>query len=159
MRRLVLVSLLFVPLAELFVIVQVAGWIGALPTILLLVGLSALGVALAQRTGLELWRRTRRMLADGERPGRAGVEGLLALLGAVLLAVPGFLTALVGAVLLVPPVRAALSGPLADRMGRRLQRRRSAIFVAGRRTRTYVGDVTPSAWRAGRQDPPAVGRG
>jgi UPF0716 protein FxsA len=160
MRRLVLVSLLFLPLAELFVIVQVASWIGALPTILLLVGLSVVGVVLVQRTGLGLWQRTRRQLAAGERPGATGVDGLLALLGAVLLAVPGFLTAIAGLVLLVPPVRSALRGPLSDRLARRIGRSRPGTFVYARTSRTYVGDVTPpSRWPGDGQDPPAVGRG
>lgn len=92
--------------AEIYVIVQVAHHIGVLATIGLLVVISASGPWLVRRTGLGVWRRARARLQDGEMPGREIVDGVLLLAAGVLLTVPGFITGVAGALLLLPPVQA-----------------------------------------------------
>lgn len=47
-------------------------------------------------------------MSERRAPGPRAVDGLLAFLGAVLLVVPGFLTDVLGAVLLLPPTRALI---------------------------------------------------
>ena len=102
----VLLLIIAVIVAEVYVIVQVADHIGVLATLALLVLISASGPWLVRRTGLGVWRRAQARLRDGQMPGREIVDGVLLLAAGVLLTVPGFITGMAGALLLLPPVRA-----------------------------------------------------
>lgn len=97
-----------VPLAELAVIVQVAGWIGIPETIVGLIVISLVGGWLVKREGLGVWRRLQAQLERGHLPRTEAVDGFLVLLAGALLLTPGFLTDLLAALLLVPPSRAVL---------------------------------------------------
>jgi UPF0716 protein FxsA len=95
------------PLAELYVIVQVAQAIGALGTFALLALGVVLGVALLRAQGRVAWRRFRTALSAGRVPAAEAVDGTLIVLGASLLIVPGFITDVFGLLLLAPPTRIA----------------------------------------------------
>lgn len=104
------VLLLGVPLAELYVIVQVSQGIGFVETVLLLIGVSIAGAYLLKQQGLGTLARLQETLARGEMPHRELVDGALILFGGALLLTPGFITDAVGLVLLVPPTRALFKG-------------------------------------------------
>ena len=108
MRFLLLFALfLAVPIAELYVIVEVVGEaLGLLPTLLLLVVDSIIGAALLRSQGRAAWRRFREALAAGRLPHREVLDGALVILGGALLITPGFLTDALGLALLLPPTRA-----------------------------------------------------
>jgi UPF0716 protein FxsA len=110
---------LALPFLELFVILQVGRSIGALNTVAVLILVSLVGAWLVKREGLGVLRRAQQRVADGAVPGRELVDGVLILFAGALLLTPGFLTDIVGVLLLLPPVRAAL--------------RTSAVRVLGRR--------------------------
>ena len=95
-----------VPLLELWVIVEVGGLIGVLPTIALLFGMSLLGATLLRHQGRGAWRRFNQALAERRFPGREVADGLMITVGGVLLLTPGFITDAVGLLLLAPPTRA-----------------------------------------------------
>ncbi|KHL11142.1 UPF0716 protein FxsA [Mumia flava] len=110
MRRAVAAGLILLPVVEIAVALAVARLIGGGLTLLALVGLSVLGVVVLRTVSRRAWRELREAARApaGTAPGvgsRTGDRGLLALSG-LLLVLPGFLTALVGLVLLLPPVRA-----------------------------------------------------
>ena len=108
MLPLLFLLFLIVPLAELYVIIQVGQAIGALPTIGLLLLDSLLGAWLLRTQGRIVWRRFRTTLAAGQAPAREVLDGVLVILGGALLLTPGFLTDIVGILLLLPPSRAAV---------------------------------------------------
>ena len=110
---------LLVPLAELFVIIQVGQAFGALNTIGLLILISAVGAWLARREGVGVWRRFQRQVESGHVPGREIADGVMILFAAALLMTPGFLTDLLGIALLLPPVRAAVRSVVLRRAARR----------------------------------------
>lgn len=99
---------LIVPLLEIALLIQVGQVIGVGPTILLLIAMSIAGAILAKREGLAVWTRFRAALNRGEVPSKEMVDGVLVLFGAALLLTPGFLTDILGLVLLIPPSRAAV---------------------------------------------------
>ena len=102
-----LVALLVVaPLVELYVLIQVGQVIGGLETIALLVVVSLLGAALLRREGSRTWRAFRTASTSGRLPAREVADGALVLFAGTLLLTPGFVTDVVGLLLLVPPVRA-----------------------------------------------------
>lgn len=116
-----LLVLLGIPVAEIFFIIRVARDLGIPETIGLLVAVSIIGAWLVRRSGLGVLRQIQERLARGEIPGKELVDGLLILVGGVLMLTPGFLTDAVGLLLLIPPTRLALRALLIRRYSKRLR--------------------------------------
>ena len=112
MPLLLIVLFIVVPIAELYVIIQVGEAIGLWPTLALLLADALLGSFLLKHQGRGAWRRFNEALAQRRFPGREVVDGLLIVVGGTLLLAPGFLTDIVGILLLVPPTRAIVRGLL-----------------------------------------------
>lgn len=119
-----LLALLFilVPVVELYVMVQVAHLIGVLPTIALVMVISAAGAWLCKREGIGLYRRVEGEIRSGQVPGASLVDGFLVLFAGALLLTPGFVTDFLGLCLLLPPIRFALRSVLARSFARKAQR-------------------------------------
>jgi UPF0716 protein FxsA len=109
-----------VPIVEIYVIIQVGQAIGALPTIAILLLDSVLGSMLLRAQGRAVWRRFNEALAAGRMPHREVVDGVLVIFGGAFLITPGFITDVVGVVLLLPPTRALVRAWLARRLSRRV---------------------------------------
>jgi UPF0716 protein FxsA len=92
-------------LAEVLAFILVGHLIGYGWAFLLLIGVSMIGGVLFVRQTPRAWRELRTVAAAGQRPGPQLVRHLAGLVGAVLIALPGFLTAIIGASLFLPPVR------------------------------------------------------
>jgi UPF0716 protein FxsA len=107
-----IVLFIVVPIAELYVIIQVGEAIGLWPTLALLLADALLGSFLLKHQGRGAWRRFNEALAQRRFPGKEVVDGLLIVVGGTLLLTPGFLTDIVGLVLLIPPTRAIVRGLL-----------------------------------------------
>jgi UPF0716 protein FxsA len=101
-----IILFIVVPIAELYVIIQVGEAIGIWPTLALLLADALLGSFLLKHQGRGAWRRFNEALAQRRFPGKEVVDGLLIVVGGTLLLAPGFLTDIVGILLLVPPTRA-----------------------------------------------------
>ena len=101
-----LVLIFFVlPIVEIAVLVSIGRVIGVGPTILALIAISVLGAVLAKREGAAVWRRFKDALQRGQVPSTQIVDGMLVLFGAALLLTPGFVTDVLGLLLLVPASR------------------------------------------------------
>jgi UPF0716 protein FxsA len=119
---LVLVLLFLVlPVAELYVLVQVAQAVGILESLALLVVVSVVGAWLVKREGLGLLARIQRDLAAGKLPATQVVDGFLVLFAGALLLTPGFLTDVLAISLLFPPTRALVRVVLLRRFRDRLE--------------------------------------
>jgi UPF0716 protein FxsA len=108
------------PIAEIYVIIQVGEAIGVLPTLALLIADSVLGSALLRSQGRAVWRRFNTTLSAGRPPAREVLDGALVIFGGALLLAPGFLTDILGLLLLLPPTRAFVRAALVRRAGSRL---------------------------------------
>lgn len=115
MGRILFIAFLLVPLAEIYVLIQVGGLIGALPTVVLVVFTAVLGAVLIRAQGLATVARMRQSLERGELPALELLEGACLLVAGALLLTPGFVTDSVGFMLLVPGLRRALIVALAAR--------------------------------------------
>ena len=113
---------ILVPIAELAVIIQVGQALGVLPTIGLLLLVSFIGTWLVKREGMGVWRRFNQQVHAGQVPGKEIADGVMILLAGALLLSPGFVTDVVGVLLLLPPVRAAIRGALLARVAGRVRR-------------------------------------
>jgi UPF0716 protein FxsA len=112
------VLLIALPIAELFVIVRIAEAIGVLPMIGLLFLDAAVGLWLMRSQGRAAWRRFNEALASGRPPAREVLDGGLIIFGGAFLIAPGFITDVVGALLLLPPTRALARRLLVRRFAR-----------------------------------------
>ena len=101
---------LALPIAELYVIIQVGDAIGVVPTLFLLILDGFAGAALARSQGRTAWERFNRALAEGRVPAKETFDGAMIILGGALLLAPGFITDVIGFALLIPPTRALLRG-------------------------------------------------
>ncbi len=124
MPLLLFIVFLVVPLAELFIIIRVGSLIGVPETLVVLLAMSVLGAWLVRREGRSAWRRLRETFGRAQVPAVEVVDGALVLIGGTLLLTPGFLTDIVGLLLVVPATRA-----LANRAVR--ARVRSAFGLPG----------------------------
>lgn len=113
---------LVLPIIELAVIIQVGQSIGVLNTIGLLLLVSFVGAWLVKREGLGVWTRFQRQVEMGVVPGREIADGVLVMLAGALLISPGFVTDVLGILLLLPPVRAAIRSAALYRVGRKVIR-------------------------------------
>ena len=119
---LILLLLILWPIAELFVAIKVAEAIGVLATILLLIASWPLGTWALRSQGRLAWRRLTDAIAGGTRSGppiREVLNSAFVLVGGVLLIVPGFITDVLGLIMLLPPTRALLRAPLQRNLHRR----------------------------------------
>jgi UPF0716 protein FxsA len=129
MVPILVLAFIVVPLAELAVIVAVGDVLGLLPTLLLLLAISVAGGWLAKREGLAAWRRFQLAVAEGRVPTLEVADGAMVLLAGALLLTPGFLTDVVGVLLLLPPTRAALRRLVPRLAARRLRRRGGRVVI------------------------------
>jgi UPF0716 protein FxsA len=118
---------ILLPLAELYVILEVVGpvlkWYG---TIALLLADSLLGAFLFRSQGRAVWARFNDALAQGRMPHREVLDGVLIVFGGAFLITPGFITDIFGLILLIPPTRTVVRRVLVRRLGRRV-----AVGVVG----------------------------
>jgi len=99
---------IIVPLVELYLIIEVGSYIGALWTVLLVVGTAVIGVQLLRFQGFNTLRRAQENMARGSMPAMEMMEGIILAVGGALLITPGFLTDTLGFLCLIPATRQAL---------------------------------------------------
>jgi UPF0716 protein FxsA len=131
-----IIGILLFPIAEIavfFIVATVIGWLWALT---LMLATSLAGILVLRRAGRARIARFRVAVADTDITGiEAHTGGFLTVIAGLLLFLPGFLTDLIGAVLLIGPVRRWCAATF-----RRIVRSRSP-------SRNSVIDLAPSEWR------------
>ena len=152
------IAFILVPLAELAVLIAVGDWIGLVPTLVLLLVVSVTGAWLAKREGLAAWRRFQLALADGRMPTVEVADGAMILLAGALLLTPGFLSDVIGVLLLLPPTRALARRVVPRLAERRLLRRgrRRVVIVDGSSRPAGSTQVTWGRPEVGDRPPPGT---
>jgi UPF0716 protein FxsA len=139
-----------IPLAELYVLLEVVGpALGAPLTILLLVVDSLAGAWLMKSQGRVVWARFNETLREGRIPAREIVDGVLVIFGGAFLITPGFITDILGFLLLIPVTRRLFRGTLQRRLALR------AVPI-GRRPSRYDYDVEGTASEHYEPPPPSA---
>jgi UPF0716 protein FxsA len=141
---------LVVPIAELYVIVKVAGGIGIPETLLLLIVVSVVGAWLAKWQGIGVVRRLQATVAQGKVPSAEILDGALIIFAGALMIAPGFLSDCVAILLLLPPVRAVVRRSLLRRIN--AGGGFTTVISGGARRRASAADAV---WDVeGWEDPP-----
>ncbi|CAH0346231.1 FxsA family protein [Bacillus sp. CECT 9360] len=93
------------PALEIAVLLLSGQTIGVWPTILLIILTGVIGTYLAKQQGLETIKKAQEQMRYGQLPGDALLDGICVLVGGTLLLTPGFVSDLLGLILLLPPTR------------------------------------------------------
>lgn len=109
--------LLLWPLIEIALFVTIGGWLGLWLTLAIVIGTGILGVSILQRMGLRSADRLRAEMGRMRDPVAGIGDSVFLSLAALLLILPGFLTDILGALLLIPPFRRLLTAQITARMG------------------------------------------
>jgi UPF0716 protein FxsA len=94
-----------VPLIEVLLLIKLGSLFGFWPTIFLVIGTGILGAYLAKLYGLTIWHKIQQDLQAGLMPADKLIDGLLILIGGIVLLTPGLLTDILGLMLLFPVTR------------------------------------------------------
>jgi UPF0716 protein FxsA len=105
MFLLIVALVVVLPLIELYFIVQVGQEFGLIPTVALLIVISAVGSALVKREGIKAFRRFVSAAQTGEELTKEIANGVCILAAGVFLLAPGFISDVLGILLLLSPVR------------------------------------------------------
>lgn len=116
MRLAPLLFLLLLPLVELTLLIEIGRRVGSLVVLLLIVGTGLIGAAAVRAHGFVAMRRAQDALQRGQAPAEGLIDGVLIILGGLLLISPGVLCDIAGLVLLVPALRRAIKWWLRRRL-------------------------------------------
>lgn len=105
-----------IPLAELWLLITVGSYIGAWTTIGIVLLTGFAGAWLARLQGMATLARVQANMNQGIMPTEELIDGLLILVAGVVLLTPGFLTDILGLVLLFPPTRGPIKAWLKSKM-------------------------------------------
>ncbi|MCK4507218.1 MAG: FxsA family protein [Desulfuromonadales bacterium] len=100
-----LIIFIFVPLMELYILIEAGRIIGLGATIGLIMLTGTAGAWLARSQGVEILRKIQEETARGQMPAITLIDGALVLVGGLLLLTPGFFTDVLGFSFLVPLTR------------------------------------------------------
>lgn len=102
--RLVLIFII-VPLMEILLLIEIGSRIGTLNTIVIILLTGILGAYMMRQQGFAILANIRGDLSQGRMPTGELINGVLVLVGGILLLTPGFFTDVVGFLLLIPITR------------------------------------------------------
>tara|TARA_B100001057_G_scaffold153776_1_gene153929 strand:+ start:159 stop:584 length:426 start_codon:yes stop_codon:yes gene_type:complete len=112
----VLLSLILIPILEIYLFIKIGSQIGAFNTILLIFITAIIGVYYAKYEGLNTIRSGFVQIVRNEVPAYEIISGAAIAFGAMLLIVPGFASDLVGFLLILPMTRKVIFGKLSNKI-------------------------------------------
>ncbi len=111
----VVLFIIAIPVIEIYLMIKVGGIIGAFNTILLIFFTAITGVYFARMAGLSTLRSGFNQLLKNEIPIYEMISGAALAFAAILLIIPGFLTDIVGFLLIIPITRKLLIKPISSK--------------------------------------------
>ena len=117
---------IFIPIAELYLLIQLGARIGFAPTLGLIVFTGILGASLARQQGLSTLLRIQNELKHGRPPTDELIEGAMIVVGGIVLLTPGILTDLFGFALMIPKFRRSIALSLKKSFGSNFSSAQSA---------------------------------
>lgn len=138
-------TVLVLAVSELYLLVYAAAALGFGAALALCVLTGIVGGAMVRHQGLKTLARLQSELTAGRLPATELIEGIALLIVGALLCVPGFITDVLGGLMLIPPLRHALASRLAR--------------AAAKRVQVHTGGVGPGPFGPGPFPPGSADRG
>ena len=110
-----LLSIILVPIIEIYLFIKIGSQIGAFNTILLVFITAATGIIYARYEGLNTLKSGFSQMIKNELPAYEMVSGAAIAFGALLLIVPGFATDIIGFLIIFPLTRKLIFGKISTK--------------------------------------------
>lgn len=104
------------PIIEIALLLRVGEAFGWLPTLLVVIVTAIVGSAMLRQQGLATLNKARQRMGVGEMPAQQLLEGVMIMIGGVLLLTPGFVTDAFGFLCLIPLSRQWIASKLSARV-------------------------------------------
>ena len=111
----VLISIILIPILEIYLFIKIGSQIGALNTILLIFVTAIIGIYYAKYEGLNTFKSGFIQMVDKKVPAYEIISGAAIAFAAILLIIPGFATDVLGFLLIFPITRRLFFGNLSDK--------------------------------------------
>lgn len=120
---------ILIPIIELAILIKVGSMIGFWPTMSVVVITGIVGAALARYQGFMILEKIRSEVNFGRVPAEKLLDGLLVLIGGIVLLTPGFLTDLFGFLLLIPFTRVGIKSLLRKKLEQKIARSKTQTTI------------------------------
>ena len=101
----IILAIIVIPILEIYLLIKIGSQIGAITTILLIFTTAIIGIYYAKYEGLNTLRSGFSQLSKNETPAYEVISGAAIAFAAILLIIPGFLTDLLGFLMIFPITR------------------------------------------------------
>ncbi len=125
----VLLSIVLVPIIEIYLFIKIGTQIGAFNTILLILVTAITGIIYARYEGLNTLRAGFSQIIKNETPAYEIISGAAIAFGAMLLIIPGFATDLIGFLIILPITRKLIFGKISTKF--KTQKKNENNFIDG----------------------------
>ena len=98
----ILLTIILVPVVEIYLLIKIGSQIGAMSTILLIFTTAVIGIYYAKYEGLNTLKSGFTQLSKNETPAYEVISGAVIAFAALLLIIPGFATDIIGFLLIFP---------------------------------------------------------
>ena len=107
------ILMFLMPFLEIFLIIEIGQHFGAMKTIIMILATAILGAVLVRIEGLSTLSRIKNSVQRGELPTIELISGGILIISAVVLLTPGFITDVLGLVLMSPSLRSRMASIVA----------------------------------------------
>ena len=122
------ISIILVPIIEIYLFIKIGSQIGALSTILLIFVTAFVGIAYARYEGLNTLKSGFSQMVKNEIPAYEIISGAAIAFSALLLIIPGFATDVLGFLIIIPFTRKLIVGKFIDKIKKKREKNH---FVEG----------------------------
>ena len=123
----VIISIILLPILEIYLFIKIGSQIGAFNTILLIFITAIIGVYYARYEGLNTIKSGFSQIIKNEVPAYEIISGAAIAFAAILLIIPGFATDLFGFLLILPLTRKLIFGKLSNKFQKKEQGKKNFI--------------------------------
>ena len=119
----ILLSIILIPVLEIYLFIKIGSQIGAFNTILLIFVTAIIGIYYAKYEGINTLRSGFSQLIKNELPAYEIISGAAIAFAAILLIVPGFATDLLGFLFIFPLTRRPIFGKISKNIKKRFRKK------------------------------------
>ena len=125
----ILLSIILVPVIEIYLLIKIGSQIGAMSTILLIFATAIIGVYYAKYEGLNTLKSGFAQLSKNETPTYEVISGAAIAFAALLLIIPGFATDIIGFLLIFPVSRKFIFNKISKKIRQKKSEKNNFIDV------------------------------
>ena len=127
----ILLSIILVPIIEIYLLIKIGSQIGAITTILLIFTTAVVGISYAKYEGLNTLKSGFAQITKNETPTYEVISGAAIAFAALLLIIPGFLTDIIGFLLIFPISRKVILSLFAKKFVKKKNENKKNNFIDG----------------------------